>query len=281
MGKAISVRFYRIGKVSAQGSSLRDTLTKIYNLGEPSARECQLDGSFVCRLERLELEKGIISGEMVRIRNTDRPCEVHPGGTKILGVKVPLGEGIAFRYREADHVLAIQYDVRTVSPGRFNDYLQQMHNAGKFHFTPVIDPEALAKFQDQPLRKVKIKLARPADLSKLEDHLSAAGEAFRSLGEAYDAPEVTIQLSMGRNKGQLAEGTKSVINGLLTMAGHSSDVRGITVTPDAGEGLRNEDINLLDSLLSEKGDVAPLSDAPDDVYQATSLFVRIKLNSHG
>lgn len=281
MAKAVSVRFCTVGKVAQAGPSLRTTLETIFNAGAPAARECQLSGGFDCRLERLVLTPGYMAGEMMRIRETDLPCEVHPDKTRVLGVNVPLGDGVAFCFREADHTLAIQYDARVLSPGRFNDYLVQMHNAGQYVFEPVLDAQALARFQAQPLRKLKVKLARPQNLVALDNEMSAAGAAFQSLGDAYAAPVVTIEMSMGHNKGQLSDGAKTMIAGFLAMAGHNSDVQAITVTPDAGEGVQNEDINLLDSLLSEKGDLNPASEEPDDVYAATSQFVRLRLDAHG
>jgi len=281
MAKAITARFYRVGKVSPQGPSLRTALQAIFDAGPPAARECQLTGGFVCRLERLELSPGFIAGEMMRIRETDLPCEVHPDGTRILGVDVPIGDGVAFRYREADHTLAMHYDARVVSPGRFNDYIAQMHHAGQFTMEPILDAAALARFRAQPLRKLRVKLARPQNLVAMEDEMSAAGQAFQDLGEAYEAPVITLEMSMGHNKGKLAEGAKTMVEGFLQMAGHNTDVRGISVTSDAGEGVQNEDINLLDTLLSEKGEVAPASEAPEHVYAATSEFVRLRLNAHG
>ena len=281
MARSITVRFYTVGKVSPQGSSLRTTLQTVFNLGEPSARERQLTGGFVCRLERLDLAPGYLSGEMMRVRDTDLPCEVHPDGTRALGLDVPIGDGIAFCFREADHTLAIHYDTGVVSPGRFNDYLMQMHHAGQFTMEPVLDAAAIARFQAQPLRKLRVKLARPQNLDALDDESAAAGAAMQSLGDAYEAPVVTIELSMGHNKGQLGAQAKAMVWSFLGMVGHGEDVRAISVTPDAGEGLKNEDINLLDSLLSEKGEINPASDAPDDVYTATSTFVRQRLDSHG
>ncbi|RYD67905.1 MAG: hypothetical protein EOP58_01960 [Sphingomonadales bacterium] len=217
----------------------------------------------------------------MRVRTTDLPCEVHPDGTRALGVNVPIGDGVAFQYRERDHKLAIQYDPRVLSPGRFNDYISQLFPAGIFTLEPAIDPLALARFRAQPLRKLKVRLARPQQLAALEDDMAAAGQAFRDLGEAYEAPVITLEMSMGHYGGQLGEGAKQMVEGFLTMAGRSSDVRGITVTPDSGDGSQNEDINLLDTLLSVKGEIAPASEAPNDVYAATSAFVQFHLAQHG
>lgn len=281
MPKPITVRFYQVGKVSQHGPTLRTVLQQIFDLGEPGTRQRQLSGAFTCRLERLNVDTpGYVAGEMVRVRSTDLPCEVHPDGTHALSVDVPIGDGVAFWFREQDHKLAIQYDMRTLSPGRFNDYLHQMVDAGQFIFEPALDPQALARFHALPLRKLKVKLARPQQLGALEDDMSAAGQAFRDLGEVYQAPVVTLEMSMGHYKGQLADGAKQMVEGFLTMAGTNRDVRGITVTPESGEGQENEDINLLDTLLSVKGEVAPVSEGPNDVYAACSAFVRAQLDAH-
>ena len=144
-----------------------------------------------------------------------------------------------------------------------------------------MDAAALARFSAQPLRKLRIQLSRPQNLDALDDEASAAGAAIQSLGEAYEAPVVTLELSMGHNKGQLGANAKAMVLRFLNMAGHDHDVRAIHVTPDAGTGVKNEDINLLDSLLSEKGEINPASDGPNDVYAATSAFVRQRLNGHG
>lgn len=281
MPKPITVRFYQVGKMAQAGPSLRAVLQSIYDLGAPSLREKQLSGAFICRLERLASTPGYLAGEMMRVRATDWPCEVHPDGTRLLSVGVPIGDGIAFHYREADHMLAIQYDARTLSPGRFNDYLGQMVHAGQFTMEPSLDPDALARFRAQPLRKVRVKLARPQHIGALEDEMAAAGQAIRDLGEAYSAHVVTLEMSMGHAKGQLADGAKQMVEGFLAMAGVNNDVRGIYVTPEAGEGEANEDINLLDTLLSIKGEIAPASEAPDHVYAAASQFVRAQLDQHG
>ena len=87
MPKPITVRFYQVGKMSQHGPSLRTVLQQIFDLGEPGTRQRQLSGAFTCRLERLNIATpGYIAGEMIRVRSTDLPCEVHPDGTHALSV---------------------------------------------------------------------------------------------------------------------------------------------------------------------------------------------------
>jgi hypothetical protein len=161
----------------------------------------------------------------------------------------------------------MQYDPRIVSPGRFMDYLSQVHHAAQYVLEPTIDADALRRFQRQPLRKAKVRLARPQQLAAVEPDMEAASAAFQMLGNAYQAPVVTLTLSMERNEGELAAGAKDMVAGFLRMAGQgNSDIRGITVMPEAGEGTDNEEINLLDSLLSLKADLPLPHNDPDGSY---------------
>lgn len=280
MAKMVTVRFYQVGKMHQAGIGLRAALEAISALGQPGARERQLSGTFVCRLERLAAADGYVSGEMTRVRDTDYPSEVHPYGTTGLGVDVPIGDGVAFCFREADHKLAIEYDPRTLSPGRMIDYISSMDPAALFTLEPAIDANAMARFQAQPLRKVSVTLAGARNLAALENVMEPVGSSIRNLGAQYNAPVVTVEMSMGHSKGQLTEGLKQVVTGFLHMAGHGLDVRGLHVTPDAGEGERNEDINLLDQLLSVKDQLVLPNKQPDQSYAIRSAHVRAKLDAH-
>jgi hypothetical protein len=280
MPKSITVRFYEIGKLTQHGASLRQALQEIFGSGPPGDREVQLSEGFTCRLERLHTTAGFVSGEMLRVRTTDFPCEVLPQGTRRLGVDGPIGDGIAFRFRDADSRLAIQYDPRVVSPGRMFDYIAQWHGTPLFGFTPTMDDDAIARFRAQPLRKVKIKLATPRNLAAIEDAAAPAAIALRDLGEDYEAPIVTLELSMGHAKGHLAEGAKQMTEGFLRMLGEGADVRSIVVTPDAGEGVDNEDINLLDQLLSDKDEIASPPNDPDAIYDVCARHVECVLARH-
>lgn len=282
MARSITVRFYQIGKMAANGPSLRHALNDIYLRGDPGQREVQLAEGVRCRLERFVESAGFISGEMMRVRNTDFPCEVHPHGTAVLGVEGPIGEGIAFRFREADSRLAIQFDPRVVSPGRFFDYIGQAHGAPLFTYRATMDDAAIRRFRDQPLRKVKIRLASPQELADVENSMQAAASAFRNLGQDYDAPIVTLEIGMGRSNGHLAEGAKQMVEGFLRLwHDGDADVRSVVATSDAGEGIDNEDINLLDHLLSDRGEVVIRDNDPQTIYEACSGFVDRALRRHG
>jgi hypothetical protein len=280
MAKMVTVRFYQVGKMHAAAISLRAALEGIFAVNQPGARERQLSGSFRCRLERLHVDGGFVTGEMTRVRETDYPSEVHPEGVTGLGVDVPIGDGVAFCYREADHRLAIEYDPRTLSPGRMMDYISSMNAAAIFTLESSVDANALARFRAQPVRKVRITLAGANNLAGLENPIEPVGTSLRNLGEEYTSPIVTVEMSMGNQKGHLSNGLKQVVEGFLLMAGQGEDVRSLHVTPDAGEGQTNEDINLLDQILSVKDQLTLPNKQPDAAYALRATNVRAKLDAH-
>ena len=280
MPKIVTVRFYQVGKVHPHGPSLRAALDQIAALGQPGARERQLAAGFRCRLERYVPTAGYLTGEITRVRNEDFPAEVHPHGTAQLSVTVPIGEGIAFRYRERDHVLAIQYDTRIVSPGRFIDYVSSLVPAAQFTADPKADANALAHFRARPLKKVRIKLAQPQDLRNVEPSMQSAARSFRSLGRDYAAPIVTLEMSVGHEDGSLSQDAKRMVEGFVRRAGGNSDVRSVTIKPDNGPGQENRELNLLDALLSVKTEIPNAHNDPQVSYNARLRVVERALNGH-
>jgi hypothetical protein len=278
--KIVTVRFYQIGKVSAHAPTLRVALSQIEALGQPGFRERQLAAGFRCRLERFTATPGYLTGEITRVRSDDFPSEVHPHGTTVLNVGVPIGEGVAFRYRESDHVLAIQYDPRVVSPGRFIDYVNQLVPAAQFLSKPKVDANALAHFRAHPLKKVRIKLARPQDLRNVEPSMQSAARAFRTLGRDYAAPLVTLEMSVGHEDSSLSRDAKRMIEGFVRRAAVGSGVKSIKVRPDNGPGEENAEVNLLDALLSVKDTIDRPSNDPQSNYDARRRIVQSALNAH-
>lgn len=277
MPRLMSVRLWQISKRHTNGPSLRAALEAVRDLGDPGVREAQLTTGIRCRLERLQLDGGTISGEMTRVRHEDYPAEIHPDGTRALNVAVPIGDGVAFRYRQRDHVLAFQYDDRILAAGRFLDYLERVRNGALFDLRPIIDPRKLQAFQDRPLKKVRLRIANPADVVVEEDSQQAAAQSFRRLGEAYNAPTVTIELSVGTGGGVLNAATKRMMQAFLRTT-DEDDLRQARAFA-ANEQGRAEEINLLDMLFSHKEEIESVRDLDDNYAPRQRLLTRV-LNAH-
>jgi hypothetical protein len=280
MPKTVTVRFFQIGKVHRNGPSVRNALDQIVALGQPGARECQLAQGMDCRLERYTPAAGILTGEMTRVRDDDHPSEVHPHGTAQLNVAGAIGEGIAFRYRERDHLLAIQYDPRIMGPGRFIDYMMQMAQPANFTILPKMDRNALASFRARPLRKVKIRIAQPQDLRQVEPAMSSVAQSVRRMGREYAAPSITLELGMGHEGGSLGRDAKRMVEGFIRRAVNDENIKNVRTTSDSGPGVANEEVDLLDALLSVKHTIARMSNDPLQSYRDRARVLERAMNGH-
>lgn len=280
MPKTVTVRFFQVGRIDPRGVTLRDALGAIEALGQPGARELQIGQGIRVRLERYHATAGYLTGEMTRVRHDDHPAEIHHHGTAQLNVAGAIGEGVAFRYREADHILAMQFDNRTLSPSRFIDYVQQLVPAARFTFLPKIDANALRHFRAHPLRKAKIRLAQPQDLTHVEPTMASAARAIRSLGRDYAAPTLTLEIRMGHEEGSLGRDAKNMLEGFIRRAAVDSNIKTVKATPDNGPGVDNTEIDLLDQILAVKSQIPNPSNNPDANYDARRRVVERALNGH-
>ncbi len=281
MSKSFTTRFYLIGKKDKNGVAFKGALTSIFQKGNPGARHYQLAQGYICRLERLDLsEVGYISGSMTRLRHTDFPSEITDAGSVELNVSGPIGNSIVFRFREKDHTLAIQYDPRIISPGRFISYIEGFLSKEMFSMTPKLDAGALQRFRDSPLKKLQIKVASPTKLGNVDAPMQAVATSFSRLGQAYEAPIITLEMSMGHNKGALGQATKLMAEGFLTLIGMNDDVDVRTIKAMSEDIDGNEPINLIDQVLSVKDDIVLKSNNPDDIYDDCLSHLKIVLNHH-
>lgn len=279
MPRQVSVRLWRIGKQHRNGATLRQALDAVWGLGQPGDRQRQMSPGVICRLERYQVDAGVLSGEMTRVRHEDYPAEIHPEGARALNVDVPIGDGVAFRYRERDHTLAFQYDDRVLAAGKFLDYLEALHQTALYTIDPIADEAELARFREQPLKKVTLRLASPVDVVAEEDSMQAAAVSFRRLGQDYGAPVVTLQLSVGQGGGFLNAAAKRMIEGFVRSAGAGdNDLRGARAVPGGGDG-RAKEVNLLDALFSHKEEIESSRDLDKNYATRQRLLTRV-LDGH-
>ena len=281
MSKTFTTRFYAVGKKSQSGLPFKAALSSVFNKGNPGKRHYQLAQGYICRLENLDLsEPGYISGAMTRIKDTDFPAEITDTGAVELNVSGPIGNCIVFRFREKDHTLAIQYDPRVLSPGRFIAYIEGLQSKELFHLTPKLDKEALKKFRDNPLKKIRIQLASSTELGVVDSSMQAVTSSFSALKKEYEAPIITFEMGMGHNKGALSEGAKKMAEGFLTMIGTNddADIRSLKAVSQGDDG--SEPIDLIDQLLSDKQDIVLRSNNPKDIYEDCLSHIKMVLNNH-
>ena len=281
MDKRVTVRFYDVERFNPNGPRLQSVLEEIINSRGPQAREMTLSGNVTIRLERLETGNDYVTGEFTRVQNTNYPSEVHADGVDALPVDGRLGHGIAFRFRPSDSVLAVQYDPRIISPSRINSYILATQSDAAFLFRPRMNEDSWKRFAQHPVRKITIGIASPADLANIEDAGASVGEAIRNMGEAYEAPSITVELGMGRRNGSLSEATKDMMLQLFNMFRDDKlDLRKLRGVVETEDGIPNDEINLLDEVLSKKEEIELPDNDPDVSYKTRRDWLRTQLSSH-
>lgn len=280
MPSRLSVRYYSVKKSQRNGPSFQHALEQIH--GQDRAdRRIQLAAGYVVRLERYEVDAGDLAGEFIRVRDTDFPFEVTDDGVRGLPVDGPIGMGIAFRFRPADHTLAIQYDTRIVSPGRLVDYMKLADERFAFSITPKLDRENWRKFNENPVRKIRIGIASPQNLADIEDEGEAVRASFERLGEAYNGQVITIEIGMGQRKGALNAAARTVTAAFAKMfRGGDADLRSLKgwVKPE-GDG-PTEELNLIDEFLSDKIQFPSPRNDPEENYRVRRDIMKQSLRAH-
>ncbi len=274
MASKLSCRFYTVERTETHVPPLADALNAI--IAAPHhLRQKQIGEGYVVRLERLSTEGHEICGEFVRVRDTNLPFEVRQDGVQELDTSNPLGDGIAFRFRPSDHTLAVEYDTKIISPGRIMAYLFNYYAGYTYSITPKMDRENWQKFQNSPVRKLKISISSPTNLGEIEPEGASVAHTFRSLGDAFDAPVITIEMGMGNRKGELAPQVKELAKTFWDLfASDDADLRSLRASVKPADGVPAEEINLIDEVLSDRIDVDYPGNNPDVNYSVRAQALK-------
>jgi hypothetical protein len=131
------------------------------------------------------------------------------------------------------------------------------------------------QFRRSPVRKISIGVASPSHIDRVDRGPAASvTSSFKDMAEAYEAPKITIEMSMGSKKGSLAETVKGIVNYFRDQAVH--DAAHVTkmrakIKPD---GERPENIDLLEDILSIRQNLQLSDNDPDVNYKVKLRALR-------
>lgn len=241
MERKFTFRFYDLSKTSDATPNFVDVLRQICAVTPESEREKQLTTDYTIRLERLENDGAdAVVGEMVRCQNNNLPSQIKDGNRENLDVD-ELGHSIVFRYNGKVGVLGVQYDHRIISPGRILEYVSAFNAAAVYSIDPKIDKSAWQKFANGETRNLAVRIAHPTEMDDLDGVHQDSGSGLRAMGEAYSAPHIKFEISMGHYKGSL-QNAVSLAKSLLGMSG------GARVEGMRGKVISNDELEELDLL---------------------------------
>lgn len=281
MESNITIRFFSVTKEKASHPCTADLLKIIDGKMPLSTREVQLGTGLRVRLERLEEEKaGYLSGELIRIQSSNLPSEVHANGTKPLSSDAPLGHGVAFRYDPKNSKLAIQYDTRVLGPGRFIEYLMQAGSKSSLRLSAVQKGEdAWERFSAGAPRKFEIAISGPEALSDLDADGEAVAASIKRMSEAYEAPRIKVEVSMGRRrKGSLNQN----IHGAVRMLYNAMKSGALNIDSMKAKVEDEKDvINFIDDMLSHKEKLELPDNNPEISYALRSSLIKKAMSDNG
>lgn len=143
-----------------------------------------------------------------------------------------------------------------------------------------MDVENWQKFQESPVRKLRIGIASPDHLGAIEQDGVSVAETFRRLGEAYSAPVITLELGMGNRKGSLGEATKGLAQAFWGLfQGGNADLRSLKASIKPNEDVPTEEINLIDEVLSDKAEAELPRNDPELNYEIRAGLLRQALQA--
>jgi len=252
--KSFTFRFYSLSKNANTTPDLVGELRAIDKIAKKEAREKTLTAFYTVRLEELEDDgTDAVVGELIRCQSTNLPAALEKGQRTALKVE-KLGHGIVFRYNFKKGVLGVQHDPRVISAGRLLEYIAAFNANAIYSIAPKIDPKNWSKFNKGKTRKISIRIANPDSMAELTGHENkSAGDGIKAMADAYDAPSIYIELSMGHRKGYLSEAVVGLADQLAKMKvpGFRLDkLSAITEVNDA-----SDEIDLIQERLVATGDL--------------------------
>lgn len=221
-----------------------DILRQVHGIADKAKREVLLSSDYIVRLENLEDDGAdAVVGELLRCQKTNLPAEIAGSARKTLSAE-RLGHSVVFRLNHRTGAFGIQHDVRIVSPGRVLDYVAAFNPAAIYSMTPKVNAEAWKKFNAGQTRKLSIRIANPESMDDLSGSGKAASMGIRSMAEAYDAPSISLEISMGHHKGFLSQAVSGLATQLVNMVSPSARLDKLSAVTIVGD--EREEIDLIE-----------------------------------
>lgn len=259
MSSRITSRFFQVFGRGDAPKSFAEALQEVAEL-TLEQRTQSVDGQEY-RLERHQVRDGVVSCEIVRIQTDNLPAEVTPEGLDELPVD-QLGFGIAFCYEQELSVLAMQYDNKVVSASRLCEYLLRFSERNDFWVKAVPGPDLWTEFGNGSVQSFVMRVAAPKNFNGAIG--SEVEASVAALSRAYDAPFVSIGLSVGHRKSTLRDLVKDAAGRAMTALDVRSMKAKVVESP--------EEIDLLDVMLGERDEIK-IPKNPSHSYTARRNFV--------
>lgn len=154
-----------------------------------------------------------------------------------------------------------------------------MIDGADFEFNPIIRDDIWEKFNQGSVRKISIGIAQPTHLAAVDrGGAQTIAQSFRDMGEAYEAPKINIELSMGNRRGALSERVRGMVRHFRTQAVRDQIEISSMKAKVKQEGEKAEDLDLLQDILSVRDDLQLADNDPEANYRIKLAALRDKMH---
>lgn len=205
MPKIMKVDFYRLHQQQDNHIELEGILLNIARARQGEDRNVDV-GTTPIRLQEISQSDSLIDGDMMKIRMDEVPLKVKLNGEAEaidLDDDEGIGEETAFLFDPATQVLALQRNRYGVSIGALSSYIEQIGRIEAINFDPVITEEGIRKLERyRDIRTFSFGIAG-LERVRVFEREGFGLEMMNDLARIYQAPSVTINMSMSHHGGSL------------------------------------------------------------------------------
>ena len=273
MDRDVTIRFYEI-QTFGNGRSLNDILGHLDTLPKRE-REQEVAGSITLRLEYLQTRDGLLLGDITRVQTQNLPGHVTDDENAPLPVN-QIGHPAAFCFDPETHCIALQFDIK-IGIGRVTDYFNHFAEGMKFGHMPILQPDALDRFENETPQRLTVKVARRRNFENANTQLTDFEEMIDRMGAWFGAPGVEITVSCratdeGINK-------ERAVDTIRRWLGLRDEIEGVTKI--SGATIESDDaFNFIKFLLKEHETLDLPDNDPQDGRARRIQHLRSKYALH-
>lgn len=253
MSRNIKVDFYQVE--TPADTNFSDMLQYLNTL--PIGERILPDFTSPVRLQEVRLERVYIEGDMIRIRMDEVPLKASLAGeTAYIDLEDDegIGEDTAFLYYVPFNVLLLQKNKYGVSASAFAHYCKRKCDADYVFFNPILRTDVLQRLvQMTVIRKFDVKIAG-VENSEIFRGQDQGINSLIDLKDEFEAPDVSVTMSMGRRRGSLSvETIKSLITSLLQIRHtNTKQVKILDVIGQEDSTSESETLDILNARIVEQ-----------------------------
>lgn len=194
MDKLVKARFYQAENISSTQITFFDCLQQLW-LAEDREDYTDIGYGVKVRLERFTPNTdndGFVEGEFVRQQEDNVPPTAL-NGEPLAGSDEPIGHRCAFRYLPIHSVLLLESRREAVTPSRIHGLTKQrIPKHQGFYISPLLSETAIARLREGTPRKLRMRVARPADVTHIEGDELQIEENLERFQNILGAPNIEI-----------------------------------------------------------------------------------------